>query len=164
MKTTINKRIITAIVVIAIGIGGYYYLTNKSETKKVTEQNVTVQNNKMTIYKSPNCGCCNGYVKEMRKQGFDVKVVALDNINTIKMKYGIPADKQSCHTTVVGNYFIEGHVPVEAVKKLLKERPAIDGIGLPGMPIGTPGMPGAKTAPYKVYQSVNGKFSEYITI
>jgi len=164
MKTAINKRIIMAIVIVAIGVGGFYFITNKSEAKEVSKQTFTMQNIKMTVYKSPNCGCCNGYVKELEKQGFDVNVIALNNINTIKMKYGIPADKQSCHTTIVGNYFIEGHVPIQAIKKLLKEKPAIDGIGLPGMPIGTPGMPGVKTAPYKVYQSVNGKISEYITI
>ncbi len=164
MKITMNKRIITVIVIVAIGVGGFYFLMNKNEGKRTVGQNLTMQDKKMTIYMSPNCGCCTGYADEMRRQGFDVTVVALDDMNSIKEKYGIPANKQSCHTAVIDNYFIEGHVPIEAVKKLLREKPAIDGIGLPGMPMGTPGVPGQKRAPYKIYQSVNGKFSEYMTI
>ena len=71
---------------------------------------------------------------------------------------------QSCHTTIIGKYFIEGHVPFEAVEKLLKEQPDIDGIALPGMPIGTPGMPGDKDEPYVIYQLKDGKFSVFMTI
>ncbi len=164
MKISMNKRIIAVIVIIAIGVGGFYFLTNKNEVKRAIALNHTMQDKKMTIYMSPNCGCCIGYADEMRRQGFDVTVVALDDMNSIKEKYGIPANKQSCHTAIIDNYFIEGHVPIEAVKKLLKERPAIDGIGLPGMPPGAPGIPGQKLAPYKIYQSVDGKFSEFMTI
>jgi hypothetical protein len=71
---------------------------------------------------------------------------------------------QSCHTTIIGKYFIEGHVPLEAINKLLKEQPSIDGIALPGMPIGTPGMPGKKEEPYVIYQLIDGKFSVFMTI
>ncbi len=159
-----KNRIITAIIIVAIGIGGFYFLLNKKEVNKTVGQNLAMRGEKMTIYKSLNCSCCNGYADEMKRQGFDVKVVAVDDMNAIKEKYGIPPNKQSCHTAIVDNYFIEGHVPVEAVKRLLKERPSINGIGLPGMPSGTPGMPGQKRAPYKIYKSVNGKFSEYMTI
>lgn len=164
MKSTMNKRILTVIVIVAIGIGGFYFLKSKNEVKRTYALNQTMQNNKMTIYKSPNCGCCDGYADEMKRQGFDVTVVPEYDMRAIKEKFGVPANKQSCHTAIVGKYFIEGHVPVEAVKKLLREKPAIDGIGLPGMPTGTPGMPGQKRAPYKVYQSVNGKTSSFMTI
>ena len=166
MKNTISKRIITVIVVVAIGVGGFYFLMNKNEGKRIVRQNqnLTMQNKEITMYKSPNCSCCIGYADELKKQGFDVKIVVVDDLNTIAEKYGIPADKRSCHTAIIGKYFIEGHVPMEAVKRLLKERPAIDGIGLTGMPAGTPGVPGKKLAPYKIYQSVHGKFSEYMTI
>ena len=71
---------------------------------------------------------------------------------------------QSCHTTILGKYFIEGHVPLEAINKLLKEQPDIDGIALPGMPIGTPGMPGEKEEPYVIYQLIDGKPSVFMTI
>ncbi len=83
---------------------------------------------------------------------------------TIKQKYNIPVEMQSCHTTIMGKYFIEGHVPFEAVNKLLKEQPDIDGIALPGMPIGTPGMPGDKDEPYVIYQLKDGKYSVFMTI
>jgi hypothetical protein len=148
-----------------LALGGYFLVTNNKEVeKRESVQSITTQTTKMTVFKTPNCGCCQGYADEMKKQGFEVEVIAINDIDIIKDKYKIPADKQSCHTTVVGNYFIEGHVPVAVVKKLLKEKPVIDGIGLPGMPIGTPGMPGIKTEPYKVYQSKDGKFSEYIVL
>ena len=71
---------------------------------------------------------------------------------------------QSCHTAILGKYFIEGHVPLEAINKLLKERPDIDGIALPGMPIGTPGMPGEKEETFIIYQLVDGKSSVFMTI
>jgi hypothetical protein len=86
------------------------------------------------------------------------------SLQTVKQKYNIPLEMQSCHTTIIGEYFIEGHVPYEAINKLLKEQPNIDGIALPGMPIGTPGMPGEKDEPYVIYQLIDGKSSVFMTI
>ena len=119
---------------------------------------------KITMYRTPSCGCCGGYADALKEKGFEVEVIKIKDLTEIKEKYKLPANKQSCHTMVMGNYFIEGHVPMEAVEKLLKEKPQIDGIGLPGMPAGTPGMRGVKKAPYKVYQSVNSQFSEFLEI
>ena len=123
-------------------------------------------NNKQIIevFKTPSCGCCNGYVLFLEKENFKVKQTDLESIHTIKQKYAIPLEMQSCHTTIIDNYFIEGHVPLEAINKLLKERPDIDGLALPGMPIGTPGMPGDKEEPYVIYQLVDGNFSVFMTI
>lgn len=117
-----------------------------------------------TVYKAPNCGCCNGYIAELKKQGYEVDVKSTQDMGSIKEKYGIEEDKQSCHTTVIGDYFVEGHVPLVAVEKLLAEKPNIDGIGLPGMPIGTPGMPGVQQAPYEVYQKSGSDFSQFMTL
>ena len=86
------------------------------------------------------------------------------SFNRIKKKHNIPLEMQSCHTTILDKYFIEGHVPIEAINKLLKEQPDIDGIALPGMPIGTPGMPGEKEEPYIIYQLVDGKSSVFMTL
>ncbi len=119
---------------------------------------------KIVIYKSQSCGCCVNYVKELEGWGFDVKIEMTEDMDAVKEKYGVPIEKQSCHTVVFNGYFIEGHVPMEAVEKLLKEKPEIDGIGLPRMPAGAPGMPGEKIAPYEVYQSVDGALSEFLTI
>lgn len=128
-------------------------------------QELDLQGKKMTFYKSPNCGCCNGHIAEYKRLGFDVEVIEKLDLSEIKNQFEIPRDKQSCHTAVIDDYFVEGHVPTEAVLKLLKENPEIQGISLPGMPTGTPGMPGPKKAPYKVYKMNNDKsFEEFITI
>ena len=87
----------------------------------------------------------------MDKKGFNVEVTQTDDLTPIKNRYNIPSSMESCHTTVIGDYFVEGHVPVEAIEKLLAEKPDIAGIGMPGMPSGSPGMPGAKQGPFVVY-------------
>jgi len=119
---------------------------------------------KATVYKSPNCGCCVGYVKELEDNGVEVEVVETEDMDSIKQQHNIPSNMQSCHTVVIGDYFIEGHVPLEAVEKLLTEKPDIDGITLPGMLSGTPGMPGVKKAPFNVYQLTEGESEEFVTL
>ena len=116
------------------------------------------------VFKTPSCGCCYGYVLFLEEEKFKVKPTDMTSLHSIKKKYNIPLEMQSCHTTILGKYFIEGHVPIEAINKLLKEQPDIDGIALPGMPIGTPGMPGEKEEPYVIYQLVDGKSSVFMTI
>tara|TARA_Y100000310_G_C20626666_1_gene786316 strand:+ start:341 stop:799 length:459 start_codon:yes stop_codon:yes gene_type:complete len=118
----------------------------------------------ITVFKAANCGCCVGYVAELKKAGFNVKVVEQNDLTPIKEKYKIPRDMQSCHTAFIGNYFVEGHVPIEAVNKLMKEQPSIDGIALPMMPAGSPGMPGKKIEAFEVYSLTNGKSQIYIKI
>jgi len=92
------------------------------------------------VYRDPTCGCCGMWVEHLRKAGFTATVMEVDDIAAIKAKYGVPARVGSCHTALVGNYVVEGHVPAEDMRRLLKERPDIAGIGVPGMPIGSPGM------------------------
>ena len=162
-----RKTLFALIIMLALVMGGFYFSNNTNSTNNTKNAIKNLgfgSGQKAIVYKSPSCGCCIGYADELKKQGFDVEIISTNNINSIKSKYGIPADKQSCHTIAIGNYFIEGHVPMKAVEKLLKESPNIDGIGLPRMPSGTPGMPGPKRAPYEVYQAKNGQFSEFITI
>jgi hypothetical protein len=83
---------------------------------------------------------------------------------SIKRKHQIPQNMESCHTAVIGDYFVEGHVPIEAIEKLLSEKPDIDGIALPGMPQGSLGMSGTKTAALKIYALSGGTASEFMTI
>ena len=119
----------------------------------------------VTMYKNPNCGCCTGHAEALRRHGFDVTVEETRDMAAVKERYNVPLSGESCHTSVIGNYVVEGHVPLEAIEKVLVEQPDIAGIGLPSMPIGTPGMPGKKLAPYEVYQlSESGEMSPYITI
>lgn len=120
---------------------------------------------KITVFKSESCGCCDLYVNYLEKQGFAVEVQDLLDLNDIKKELKIPQSVRSCHVSKVGDYFVEGHVPVEAITKLLKEKPDILGIALPGMPSGSPGMPGAKTEPF-VVQAVHkdGKITEFMRL
>ncbi|TXT23010.1 MAG: hypothetical protein FD134_2320 [Gallionellaceae bacterium] len=92
-----------------------------------------------TVYKSPTCGCCDKYVEYLEKNGFTVKAINEDDMDTIKKRYGT-ARAASCHTMLVDGYVVEGHVPVRAIRKMLSEKPAIAGISAPGMPQNSPGM------------------------
>lgn len=98
----------------------------------------------MTVFKSPNCLCCDEYISYLKKRGVAVKTVITNDIIAVKEKNHIPQGLQSCHTSVVDNYSIEGHIPLEVIQKLLREKPKIAGIALPGMPAGSPGMGGVK--------------------
>lgn len=106
---------------------------------------------KATLYKNPQCGCCEGYADYLRKNGFEVEVKPTNDLASISSKAGVPANFQGCHTTFVDGYVVDGHVPVKTVKKLLSERPDIAGIALPGMPMGSPGMAGEKTESFTIY-------------
>ncbi|PIN89951.1 hypothetical protein COU60_02560 [Candidatus Pacearchaeota archaeon CG10_big_fil_rev_8_21_14_0_10_34_76] len=120
----------------------------------------------MTIYKTGSCGCCGVFVNYFQRKGnSDVEVVNLESLSTLKAKYEIPSQMESCHTTIIGNYFIEGHIPLEAVEKLLTEKPDIKGIAMPGMPNGSPGMPGTKSGDFVIYAVQNdGTFREWMRI
>jgi len=117
-----------------------------------------------SIHKSPSCGCCVGFASQARDLGIDADVMNQKDMAAIKREYNIPSEMESCHTTVVGDYFIEGHVPFEAIEKLLAERPDIDGIALPNMPAGSPGMPGKKAGPFDIYQVKDGQYSLFVSI
>ena len=118
----------------------------------------------VTVFKDASCGCCSGYIAELQRQGFAVDTRSMPNMNLVKADFGIPAGMQSCHTSKIGNYFVEGHVPIEAIRKLLAEQPAIEGIMLPRMPSGAPGMPGLKEGPFIVQALSQGKVSEFMRV
>ncbi|MEO5334509.1 MAG: DUF411 domain-containing protein [Magnetococcus sp. YQC-5] len=99
---------------------------------------------KATVYKSPYCGCCAGYVDFLKEQGFQVEVESVMDMDPIKRSLGVAKEMDSCHTTKIGGYVVEGHVPLNVLQRLLTEKPNIPGIALPGMPTGVPGMPGAQ--------------------
>jgi hypothetical protein len=97
---------------------------------------------KMSVYKTPTCGCCSKWVDHMKANGFDVTVTDVPSTAEYRQKYGVPERLQSCHTAVVSGIVVEGHVPAADVQRLLKSRAKAKGKGLavPGMPIGSPGM------------------------
>jgi hypothetical protein len=94
----------------------------------------------ITIYKSPTCGCCAKWVDHVRAAGFAATVHDTDDVDAIKAKYGVPKGLQSCHTALVEGYVVEGHVPAADVLRLLRERPKVRGLAVPGMPAGSPGL------------------------
>jgi len=92
------------------------------------------------VYKSPTCGCCGKWVDHLRAAGFTVQATNVADVNQYKLEYGVPMQLASCHTAIVEGYIVEGHVPADDVIKMLREKPAIKGIAVPGMPLGSPGM------------------------
>jgi hypothetical protein len=109
-----------------------------------------------TMYKNPQCGCCEQYAKYLHRNGFNVTVKETANMSLISRQNGVPETLAGCHTMLVGGYVVEGHVPVGAINKLLAERPNIKGISLPGMPEGSPGMTGQKREPFTIYEISDG--------
>lgn len=104
----------------------------------------------MTVYKSESCGCCNDWIDHVREAGIEVEAVDLIHLNRKKQELGMPPQLASCHTAVIEGYLIEGHVPVSDIQRLLRERPAITGLAVPGMPHGSPGMETGRQDAYRV--------------
>jgi hypothetical protein len=105
-----------------------------------------------TLYRNPNCDCCLEYAKYLRGGGFEVTIDSKQDLARLRKQLRIPEKFEACHVMVVDRYAVEGHVPLNSLNKLLTERPNIIGISLPGMPTGTPGMTGRKTAPFTIYE------------
>jgi hypothetical protein len=104
-------------------------------------QNPTVPKaTSITVYKTATCGCCGKWVEHLAKAGFAPIVKDVPEVGSTQARLGVPADLRSCHTGVVDGYVVEGHVPADVVKQMLKERPKVAGIAVPGMPMGSPGM------------------------
>lgn len=135
------RKITTTLIVLMFGLGlagcGYF-----------SESNGDVSNldgKKMTVYYTPSCNCCKDYVEYLKKQGVDVtaKEKSRFGMRTVKSRHGVSKSAASCHTGVIGDYVVEGHVPAETISKLLAERPdGISGVTIPGMPQHAPGMRG----------------------
>jgi hypothetical protein len=102
------------------------------------------------VYKSPTCGCCALWVEHVNANGFAAKVTDMPDVTPVKSQRGVPQALRSCHTAIVGGYVIEGHVPAADIQRLLRERPAIAGLAVPGMPMGSPGMEGPGPQRYDV--------------
>jgi hypothetical protein len=112
----------------------------------------------VTVYKSPTCGCCSKWIEHMRSNGFEVKSTDVQDMTSIKTANGVPVEAGSCHTALVGGYVLEGHVPADSVKRLLREKPKVAGLAVPGMPAGSPGMevPSGQVEHYDVVSFVKG--------
>jgi len=103
------------------------------------------------VYRSPTCGCCGKWIDHLKQNNFNVKDNVSDDMEAIKSQYGVPKEMASCHTAVVNGYVVEGHVPAADIIKLLKDKPKVTGLAVPGMVTGSPGMEmGGRVDPYDV--------------
>ena len=117
---------LTLAVVIGLAWAGSVWMAAQSSAKP-----------QMTVYKSSTCGCCSKWVEHMQANGFEVKAIDVDDIDKVKHERGVPDSAASCHTAVVNGYVVEGHVPADAVLKVLKEKPPIAGIAVPAVSVGS---------------------------
>ncbi len=111
---------------------------------------------RVTLYKNPQCSCCEGYADYLRQNGFAVDVVPTNDLITMAREKGVPEALDGCHISMIEGYVVIGHVPIAAVRKLLADRPKIVGISIPGMPTGLPGMPGPHPEPIAIYEIARG--------
>jgi len=160
-----NKTIIIWLLAIAV-IGGAWWLKSDSNGSVASQNSEKPLGGEVvTIHKSPTCGCCGVYAQYLEREGVATKVENMNDLSMIKEEYGIPVQLQSCHTSLVAGYVVEGHIPLSAVEKLLAEKPDIVGIALPGMPSGSPGMPGPQTEPWVISAiQKDGSITEFMTL
>jgi hypothetical protein len=105
----------------------------------------------MVVYRSPSCSCCKKWVDHVKQNNFNIQDIVTEDVQAIKDKYGVPEEMASCHTAIVDGYVVEGHVPADDIAALLKSKPKVIGLAVPGMPKGTPGMEmGGTKDPYDV--------------
>ena len=94
----------------------------------------------LVVYKTESCGCCNGWVTHMRRAGYLIRIVTVEDVSALSAKRGVPFEYSSCHMGEIGGYVLLGHIPPADVERLLREKPKAVGLSVPGMPIGSPGM------------------------
>mgnify|MGYP003673525401 FL=1 len=112
---------------------------------------------KVTLYKDPNCGCCQGYAEFLKANDFEVEVIPTDDLWQLSADAGIPEDFAGCHLFNIGDYAFSGHIPLATLTKFLTERPAMIGLTVPGMPMGAPGMGGEKMEPLEILALQTGQ-------
>ena len=113
-------------------------INNAHKSIALTQENIDIP--KVVSYRSASCGCCNKWINNLRDNGLEVVDNIVQDISVIKKQNQIPNNLRSFHSAQIANYTIEGHVPIESLKKLFREKPNINGIAVPGMPLGSPGM------------------------
>ncbi|MGK0273326.1 MAG: hypothetical protein ACI88H_004006 [Cocleimonas sp.] len=157
MKKLFKRKYLSGIVIISLFLiaVGIIFLNSKPINADSTLPIVTV-------YKTPTCGCCKKWIRHLQSNGFIVKTKNLNSLRSIKEELGIEPKFRSCHTAKIGNYYVEGHVPAEDIKKMLSDASDINGLAVPGMPMGSPGMEGLSKDDYDVLAIQNdGRYSTY---
>ncbi len=152
MKNNSTNLILTIVIATVL-----FTLSSLAE-HKIIDTDSNSYGKTVTVLMSQYCGCCHAHGYYLHENGYNVELVYRTDMERIKTEYGIPQHLVSCHTTIINEYVIEGHMPIEAIEKLLEEKPDIRGIALPGMPSGSPGMPGPKSEPFPIHSiTLDGK-------
>lgn len=189
MSKLLSKITVTSIAVATVLGGTYYFTSTQGANKAVsvnnsamaedtaqatmvsvwdkeTEPNYTGVKN-ITVYRSPSCGCCGVWLEHAQKHGFKVEDIKTEDMEALKQKHNVSSQLASCHTTIVDGYVMEGHIPVDDIKRFLTEKPeGFIGLAVPGMPLGSPGMEAGDTKqPFQVLafnqQGETEVFNEY---
>lgn len=138
-----SKQLVVAAIAVALSVAGGTYLLAQQGSVQAEEQ-TTVQPDPnlpvVTVYKNATCGCCKDWVSHLERNGFRVEAHDVGNMLEYKQQAKLGAGMGSCHTAFVDGYAVEGHVPAQDLKRLLLEKPAISGLTVPRMPVGSPGM------------------------
>jgi hypothetical protein len=134
MRENMNK------IIVLLGLLGFGFSAYAEPVQQVVPAKTASQVVNIEVYRSPSCSCCGKWVAHLRENQFQVKDIVTENVQVIKDKYGVTSEMASCHTALVNGYVIEGHVPANDIKKLLKLKADVIGIAVPAMPVGTPGM------------------------
>jgi hypothetical protein len=168
-KYKLSRRAVLTVLIGGAGgtalIGGATRIWRGSPARFLSlNAEAAVDRGQVTLYKNPECGCCEGYADYLRHNGFKVTAVSTNDLTVMGQKYGIPDDLAPCHISLIGGYVVGGHIPIDVVNRLLLEKPQIVGITLPGMPEGTPGMPGQKPGPLEIYEIGKGPPKVYATV
>ena len=137
----------------AVGLLLLFSLSSSFAADQFWQQGITDERHEITVYRSASCGCCKGWIAHLEEHNFEVKDVTVENLNAYKQNFNVPANAASCHTAVVDGVVIEGHVPAQDIKRLLKSEHNTRLLTVPAMPSGSPGMdtPGAPKQSFKVY-------------
>lgn len=117
-----------------------------------------------SLYRQEGCSCCATYADYLRDNGFDVDMKTVDDLEPVRARYGIPEAAVGCHTSEIDGYVVEGHVPTEAIRRLLAERPELDGISVTGMPTNSPGMGEPNGKPLDVLAFRKGRVTDYMSL
>ena len=151
-RVSTGYAVLIALLITAGGVGAGSLLLNQKNARAAD----------IVVYKSSTCGCCKKWVSHLEQNGYTVEVHNQNRskLSSIKAEMEVPRGLQSCHTAKIGGYVIEGHVPADVIARLLKEKPQIKGLAVPGMPMGSPGMEGSRRDAYDVLAlQENGKTS-----
>lgn len=155
-----NRLVISAIALFLVIVFGLAAMGRFIPAKKSTLAGMNA-----IVYRSPSCGCCGNYISYLRGLGIIVEERLENDMAAVRKQHNIPDSLASCHTTEIGGYTVEGHIPVEAIEKLIAEKPSVAGIGLGDMPAGSPGMPGAKAGLFEISEfTADGSMSLFVNI